>query len=71
MRLDLRGICVSTGAACAAADPAPSHVLLAMGVSPEEARRSVRFSLGRLTTREEIEAAAAAVAEIHRTYAKA
>ena len=71
MRLDLRGICISTGAACAASDPRPSHVLLAMGVSPEEARRSVRISLGRLNTAEEIEAAAAAVIRIHRSFAKA
>ena len=66
MRLDLRGICVSTGAACAAADSAPSHVLLAMGCSEDEARRSVRFSMGRLTTREELEVTAAAVADILR-----
>lgn len=64
MRLDLREICISTGSACASADAAPSHVLLAMGCSEEEALRSVRFSLGRLTTPAEIEAAAAALAEI-------
>ena len=70
MRLDLRGICISTGAACASTDTAPSHVLLAMGLSAEEARRSVRFSLGRMTTAEEVETAAAAVAEIHRNFAR-
>lgn len=71
MRLDLRDICISTGAACAASDPKPSHVLLAMGISPEEARRSVRLSLGRLSTAEETETAAAAIIEIHRRFAKA
>ena len=66
MRLDLQGICASTGAACAAGDGAPSHVLLAMGCSEDEARRSVRFSMGRLTTRGELETAAAAVSRICR-----
>jgi len=44
--LDLAGVTVSTGSACSAASPGPSHVLLAMGYSPEEAHASVRFSLG-------------------------
>jgi cysteine desulfurase len=44
--LDLEGITVSTGSACSAASPGPSHVLLAMGLSPERAHASVRFSLG-------------------------
>lgn len=44
--LDQEGITVSTGSACSAATPGPSHVLLAMGLSPEEAHASVRFSLG-------------------------
>jgi cysteine desulfurase len=44
--LDLAGIAVSTGSACSAATPGPSHVLLAMGRSPEQAHASVRFSLG-------------------------
>lgn len=64
MRLDLKGICVSPGAACAARDPKPSHVLLAMGYSPQQAKESVRFSPGRLTTMEEIEATVRAVADI-------
>jgi len=44
--LDLQGITVSTGSACSAASPGPSHVLIAMGLRPEEAHASVRFSLG-------------------------
>ncbi len=44
--LDREGITVSTGSACSSADTGPSHVLLAMGRTPEEAHASVRFSLG-------------------------
>jgi len=44
--LDAEGITVSTGSACSAASPGPSHVLLAMGCTAEEAHASVRFSLG-------------------------
>lgn len=44
--LDLRGFAVSSGSACSSGAVEPSHVLLAMGLSPEDARSSVRFSLG-------------------------
>ncbi len=44
--LDVEGITVSTGSACSAASPGPSHVLLALGLGPEAAHASVRFSLG-------------------------
>ena len=44
--LDLAGVTVSTGSACSAASPGPSHVLIAMGLGPEDAHASVRFSLG-------------------------
>ncbi len=53
--LDLKGLAVSGGAACASGSTEPSHVLLAMGVSVERARTSVRLSLQKQTTEEEIE----------------
>lgn len=53
--LDLEGICVSSGAACASGSLTPSHVLTAMGRSSTEAQECLRFSFGRGTTAEEIE----------------
>lgn len=53
--LDLEGIAVSTGSACASGSLDPSHVLLATGVGPELAHGSIRFSLGNFTTEEEID----------------
>ncbi len=53
--LDRAGVEVSTGSACSAADPGPSPVLVAMGLRPEDAHASVRFSLGESNTQEEIE----------------
>jgi len=53
--LDLKGVACSTGAACSSGSVEPSHVLVAIGRSPEEARSSMRFSLGRFTTAEDIE----------------
>ena len=53
--LDLSGIHVSTGSACASGSLEPSHVLLATGVGPELAHGSIRFSLGRDTTEAEID----------------
>jgi len=55
LNLDLEGIAVSTGSACSSGDLEPSHVLLAMGCSPEEALSALRLSLGRWTTQEEID----------------
>ncbi|MGA7918777.1 MAG: cysteine desulfurase family protein [Candidatus Acidiferrales bacterium] len=53
--LDLQGIACSTGAACSSGAVEPSHVLSAIGLSPDQARSSLRFSLGHPTTAEEIE----------------
>ena len=61
MALDLAGVAVSTGAACAAGAAEPSHVLLAMGLAREVVQASLRFSLGRGTTADEIDRAAEAV----------
>ena len=54
LNLDLEGICASTGSACSSSSLEPSHVLLALGLSPEQAHGSLRFSLGKWTTEEEI-----------------
>ncbi len=53
--LDLAGVACSTGAACSSGSIEPSHVLLAIGLSRDEAQSSVRFSVGRFTTREHID----------------
>jgi cysteine desulfurase len=53
--LDLKGLACSTGAACSSGAVEPSHVLTAIGLPPEEARASLRFSLGRHTTEQEID----------------
>jgi cysteine desulfurase len=53
--LDLKGLSVSGGSACQSGATEPSHVLTAMGLSPARARASIRFSLSRLTTAEEID----------------
>lgn len=53
--LDLAGIAASTGAACTSGTVKPSEVLLALGLSPEEAMEAVRFSLGTSTTEAEID----------------
>lgn len=54
--LDLRGFAVSTGSACSSGAVTPSHVLTAIGLSAERARASIRFSLGRFNTAEQIDA---------------
>lgn len=55
--LDLKGLACSTGAACSSGAVEPSHVLTAIGLLPEEARASLRFSLGRHTTAADVESA--------------
>lgn len=62
--MDLRGVAVSAGAACASADVKPSHVLTAMGLSEQEAKECVRFSFGKDNTQEEIDRGALIAAEV-------
>lgn len=60
-RLEMDGVYVSTGSACHSRDPRPSHVLVAMGLSPEEALSSVRISLARTTTDDDVDEAVEAL----------
>ncbi len=61
--LDLRGFAVSSGSACSSGAQEPSHVLLAMGLSKEQAKSSLRFSLGRSNDEQQVDALIEAVAE--------
>lgn len=69
-KLDLCGVSISAGAACASASVKPSHVLMAMGLSENEARECVRVSFGKGNTLEEAERAAVLVKEIAETLQK-
>ena len=62
--LDLKGVAVSTGSACASGSLEPSHVLTALGLAREEVRGSLRFSFSQYTTREEIDYVVSALTEI-------
>ena len=62
--MDLKGLAVSTGAACSSGAIEPSHVLVAMGLRPDQARASIRFSLGKQTSPEDIDVALALVPEV-------
>lgn len=62
--LDLQGIACSTGAACSSGSTEPSHVLLAAGLSQDEARSSLRFSVGRFTTPDDLDAALAVIPSV-------
>ena len=65
--LDLAGLAVSAGSACQSGATEPSHVLTAMGLTPARAKASIRISLSRLTTREEVTQAAQLIVEaVHR-----
>lgn len=65
MQLDLKGIAVSHGSACSSGSLEPSRVLLNMGLSKETASTSVRFSLSRFTTQEEIESTINIIASLY------
>ncbi len=62
--MDLKGVSVAAGSACASGSPLPSHVLLAMGFSEEKARECARFSFGKENTQEEMVRAAALTREV-------
>src|SRR4030081_3848527 len=64
MLLDAKGIECSTGSACTAGVAAPSHVLLAMGRDPADARGSLRFSLGHTSTVQDVVALEAAIGPV-------
>ena len=64
MLLDARGIACSTGSACSAGVPQPSHVLLAMGRDEEQARSSLRFSLGHTSTQADVDALGEAIGPV-------
>ena len=64
LRLDMEGICVSTGSACTSGSMEPSHVLAALGLPPRLAQGTVRFSLGRRTTEAEIDAVIAKLPKV-------
>ncbi len=59
--LDTEGIAVSTGSACQAGVPEPSHVVLAMGLGEHAARSALRLTLGRTTSESDVEAVLAAL----------
>jgi cysteine desulfurase len=61
--LDLKGLAVSTGAACSSGAIEPSHVLTAMGLRPDRARASIRFSLGKQNTLEDVDFALGLIPE--------
>lgn len=63
LMLDRRGVCASAGSACSSGSPRPSHVITAMRLSEEMARSTLRFSFGRSTTHDAVEAAVEAVAD--------
>ena len=63
LALDMMGVAASAGSACTTGNSEPSHVLLAMGQTEERARSSIRFSLGRTTTEEDIDEVIDIIAE--------
>ena len=64
LALDQKGVAISSGSACRAGQPEPSHALMAMGFSEEEAHCAVRFSLGIENTADEIDRTISLVKQI-------
>ena len=63
--LDLKNICVSTGSACYSGKDEPSHVLIAMGLSEQQAKSSIRISYGRYNTKEDVKIIVSAICEAY------
>jgi len=61
--LDLKGICVSTGSACYSGKDEPSHVLLSLGLTEQQAKSSIRISYGRYNTKEDVKKIVSAICE--------
>ena len=55
LNLDMQGVCASSGSACTSGSLNPSHVLLAIGVEQELAKNSLRISMGKYNTKEEVD----------------
>lgn len=68
--MDLRGVAVTSGSACTSGSLEPSHVLLAMGRDEKTARATIRFSMGRSTTKEELDYAVDALHDVLKTMKK-
>lgn len=64
LNLDLEGICASTGSACSSSSLQPSHVLLALGLPPEQAHCSLRFTLGRENSEQDVQRVLEALPDI-------
>ena len=62
--MDQKGVSLSSGSACKSGSPDPSHALLAMGLSEEDAHCAVRFSLSETTTREQIDRVGVLLSEV-------
>lgn len=63
--LDLKGVCVSTGSACASGNDEPSHVLLALGLNEQQARSAIRISYGKYNSPDEVKTLVAAVCDAY------
>jgi len=70
IHLDFSGIAASTGSACSSKSLEPSHVLMAIGLKPEEAHGSIRFSVGRENTPDEVDFVLDSLAEAVETLRK-
>ena len=68
LKLDEKGICVSTGSACSSGSTEPSHVLTAIGLEPEYLRGSLRVTFGNENTKEDVDCLIKNLVEIIKTW---